>query len=374
MPAARSKTICFVIPNYVTHTTGGAELQIYYLTKEFIKRDWQVELIYGAENGQGAVEKSPYFDEKIQYIPYRKFKFRAFEFFSVLASLLKSKAGYYYQRTDFALTAACALYCRINKRHMTYALAQDQDAYRGKYIRAFKSFVYQSNIKRRIRQLDFHLIDKMVEYGKTAADLIVCQNNDQQMLLKANFNREAVIVPSIAKAPEPLSVNKENIVLWVGNMYPVKRPQLFIELANRFKKLNNWRFVMIGRISDEIVTSSKSKVEILGECSYNETANWFARAKVFVNTSEQEGMPNTFLQAWYHKVLVLSLNVNPDEVFKNDQYGFVFNDAFIQLGDHLNHIIEQGDLYDEVLEQSFNHVQQKHHPEKVVSHLLEHML
>ncbi|GEM_PF-2214545 len=370
----RPKTICFVIPNYVTFTTGGAELQVYYLTKEFLKRGWKVELVYGKEKGQGNLSASPYYDERITYLSYRKYKFRAFEFFSALMTIFKSKAGYFYQRTDFALTASCALYCKLMKKHMTYALAQDQDAENGKYSAAFKTYNYQSSIKQWIRKLDFNLIDKLVEYGKRSASLIVCQNSQQQRLLKSNLNLKSEIVSSIAINPQLQDVKKENIILWVGNMHPVKQPQLFIELANRFANNDNWRFVMIGRIDERLIDTANSGVEIIGECSYDETALWYAKAKVFVNTSVREGMPNTFLQSWYNKALILSLNVNPDGIFTDDRYGIAFGGDLHQLGDDLGRIMSRSEINQEILTRSYAYVNEKYDPDKVVESLLQKIL
>jgi len=45
---------------------------------------------------------------------------------------------------------------------------------------------------------------------------------------------------------------------------------------------------------------------------FSEIDSFFQRAKVFVNTSDAEGFPNTFIQACEFGVPILSLNVNPD--------------------------------------------------------------
>jgi glycosyltransferase involved in cell wall biosynthesis len=85
-----------------------------------------------------------------------------------------------------------------------------------------------------------------------------------------------------------------------------KRPELFLELARR---LPQRRFVMIGgadgasrrntyfeRIRE--AATSIPNVEFTGFLPLARVEPYFDRARVLVNTSIHEGMPNTFLQAW----------------------------------------------------------------------------
>ena len=59
-----------------------------------------------------------------------------------------------------------------------------------------------------------------------------------------------------------------------------------------------------------------------GVQSIDEVNLMLARAHVLVNTSLYEGFPNTFVQAWFRRVPVVSLNVDPDDVLKKEGLGF----------------------------------------------------
>lgn len=55
-----------------------------------------------------------------------------------------------------------------------------------------------------------------------------------------------------------------------------------------------------------------ANLEFLPRVGFHQIDAYFQRAKVFVNTSDSEGFPNTFIQAGKWRTPILSLNVNPD--------------------------------------------------------------
>jgi glycosyltransferase involved in cell wall biosynthesis len=54
---------------------------------------------------------------------------------------------------------------------------------------------------------------------------------------------------------------------------------------------------------------------------YDDVNRCLARTKVFVNTSDVEGFPNTFLQAWARKVPVVSY-FDPDGIIRGKGLGY----------------------------------------------------
>ena len=145
--------------------------------------------------------------------------------------------------------------------------------------------------------------------GLARVDGIVAQNEEQRASLRATYGRDAVVIPSCYRAPANRAAagdaaSRGELVLWVGAVHENKRPELFLELAAR---LPHRRFALIGgprpggqdfyeRIRAQ--AAGVPNLEMTGFLPMAQVEPWFDRARVLVNTSVYEGMPNTFLQAW----------------------------------------------------------------------------
>jgi glycosyltransferase involved in cell wall biosynthesis len=97
-------------------------------------------------------------------------------------------------------------------------------------------------------------------------------------------------------------------VLWVATVHDYTRPEMLLDIARR---LPQRRFVMIGgqavageRLRQGYFEAIREQaaqlpnVEFKGFLPLAEVESWFDRARILVNTSSYEGMPNTFMQAW----------------------------------------------------------------------------
>ena len=199
-------------------------------------------------------------------------------------------ADIYYQRCSAMLTAVVAEFCRRYGKRSIFASAADLDFVPG-------------------RQPIRYLRDRwLFEQGLKRVDRIVVQNTTQQQNCLTHYGRESTQIPSCYELPVGVSPGKGDCVLWAASIRErdYKRPELFLDLARR---LPQRRFVMIGgaggeagnhayfdRIRDE--AAALPNVEFTGFLPLARVEPYFDRARVLVNTSVHEGMPNTFLQAW----------------------------------------------------------------------------
>ena len=62
-------------------------------------------------------------------------------------------------------------------------------------------------------------------------------------------------------------------------------------------------------------------VEFLEKVPYRDIQSHFDQARIFVNTSSDEGVPNTFIHAGLGATAIVSLKVDPDYMFHHFQAG-----------------------------------------------------
>jgi glycosyltransferase involved in cell wall biosynthesis len=207
------------------------------------------------------------------------------------------------------LTGFVAWHCRRHGKKFVFRIASDTDCVPGQQI------------------IRYWRDKKIYEYGLRRADLIFAQSRKQIVLLEQNYGLKSAFMNMVVDNPTEFDSTKDIDVLWVSNIRPQKRPELVFDLA---EKLPHLRFVMIGGPSPGLIEHFKAiegragparNVEFLGAVPYRDIGRYFSRAKVFVNTSDIEGFPNTFLQSWIYGVPVVSF-FDPDDVIKHNGLGF----------------------------------------------------
>lgn len=182
------------------------------------------------------------------------------------------------------------------------------------------------------------------------ADLIVTQTETQSELLRERFGKSSATVRNcidLQSRPHPGTVEGlgDRVALWIGKSDGVKRPEILIQLAQRFPDI---QFLMVMNSAERdrferILQSKPSNVDILEEVPFHKIESLFERAFVFINTSVFEGFPNTFLQAGKYRVPVLSLVVDPDGMFERHACGVCAGGDFERLAEEFASIHSDSD-------------------------------
>jgi glycosyltransferase involved in cell wall biosynthesis len=289
--------VCFVAPHAWPvfsrdpriEVVGGAEVQQSILARLFAAQGYPVSMIcldYGQPDRSriDGVTVHKAFPPQAG-VPLLRFLHPRIT--SMWRALRGVDADIYYCRSSSMWLWLVTEFCRRHGKRSLYAGASDKD--------------FVPDLGGQVR----YARDRwLFRRGLAAVDRIVAQNEAQRASCRTTYGREAIVIPSCYEVPEKCQSCLRDRVLWVGMLHENKRPELFLQLAER---LPHRRFVMIGgprqgaqaffeRIRAQAATLPN--VEATGFLPLAQVEPWFDRAGVLVNTSAYEGMPNTFLQAW----------------------------------------------------------------------------
>jgi glycosyltransferase involved in cell wall biosynthesis len=283
-------------------STGGESVQHTLLAKAFAERGWDVSMVsrdLGQSDGvivDGVrVWKT---HSRTAGLPY--FRFFYPRLIKSWRALRKADADIYFQSCAGLMTGIVARFVAGRNRKMIFRIAHDTDCIPGEQL---------INLERDRR---------IYEYGLRRANLISAQSNTQARALEQNYGLQSFEVDMAAEIPEdPEDSTRDIDVLWVNNFREFKRPELLLDIA---KGMPGVSFTMIGgqmkgveelydRIRDQ--AQELDNLDFVGGVPYSEVNTYFSRSKVFLNTSDSEGFPNSFLQAWVRRVPVVSF-FDPD--------------------------------------------------------------
>ena len=304
--ASRPKArVCFVAPHAwpvfsrdpQLPVVGGAEVQQAILMRLLARNGWRVSLV-SLDFGQQAGAEV---DGVLQYkafapragLPILRFVHPRLS--SMWRALRAADADVYYYRSAAMWVGVLAAFCRRYGRRSVYAAASDKD------------FLPDQG-----GQLPYARDRWLFRRGMATVDRIVVQNEAQRQSCRAVYGREALVIPSCYEPPPGARAAGER-VLWVGTVHAGKRPEMVLELARR---LPHRRFLMIGGPAGGVdnpyfagvrrAAQALPNVEFTGFLPLAEVERRFDEARVLVLSSEYEGMPNVFLQAWARGVPTVS--------------------------------------------------------------------
>lgn len=201
--------------------------------------------------------------------------------------------------------------------------------------------------------------------GMRQADVIFTQSRDHYGKLSAWFDPDLEILPNSFPINSEPSIGG-NYILWVARRVRWKRPDLVLDLAEDFK---SEEFIVISpkkNGSQDYYERIEERAEELGNVTLidrvprNEIQVYFDDAKIFVNTSESEGFPNTFVEAGGSGTPILSYKVNPDSFIKSRKCGFSCKGSYNELKQRLEFLLENDDTRRIMGKNCFEYVKDKH--------------
>ena len=170
-------------------------------------------------------------------------------------------------------------------------------------------------------------------WGLHRSDIIFVQHDDQRHCLPTRWQQKAYPLPGIVCLPDSIMPHSERneAVVWVAVIRPGKRPDLLIEIARRLPTI---RFIVGGAPSlshwdadriEDIMTQLRSlpNVDYRGHVAPDESLKLIGRASLLLSTSDGEGFPSVFLEAWAAGTPVVSLQIDPDHKIRNGDLGKV---------------------------------------------------
>jgi glycosyltransferase involved in cell wall biosynthesis len=336
--------------------SGGAELQVALLSIELIARGHEVAIL-AADTGQadGAVFKG------VRILAGGRFDTgRPVDTLRALPRVLRALRR---ERPDYVVVYGWTAWLYVLQKlralvpfRLTFVCALDAEI-DGGFRRANP-----------IRGLLF-------ERGMRLSDCRFAITNHQARLFRDKGMTCAVTRLLLAQTKSSRPESKRVDLLWVARCHPVKRPHLFLDLA---KRLPDARCRMICSMQDKPLWQSVSaragtlpNVEFLEAVPYREIQRHFDEANIFVNTSQHEGVPNTFIHSGLGYTAILSLVVDPDGMLQNFHAGFCAAGDFERLADEAGAILAKPVNLFAAQEESARFVREWHENEANVQAFLE---
>lgn len=296
---------------------GGVERQTSLMARWFASRGYRVSMITWDEGQDDGDEIDGVKVFKLckpnAGIPGIRFLWPRWN--SLTRALKKANADIYYHNCGEYITGQVALWCRRNGRIFVYSAANDTDC--------DERLPEMHKLRERI----------LYRYGLKVADKIIVQTKKQKEMLITGFERESTIIPMPCPGPteEDFQCNlskkmNSNRVLWIGRICEQKRPDRILDIAESNPDLQIDFVGPIGNSNYAAMIHDRIKklknVTYHGPVQRTEVDEFYRKAKVMCCTSDFEGFPNTFLEAWSWGVPIIS-TFDPDHIIAEKGVGIV---------------------------------------------------
>ncbi len=238
---------------------------------------------------------------------------------SLNRALHRANADVYYHNCAEYVTGQVALWCRWRGRRFVYSVASNMDC---------------SPDSPELKQCRVRMLYR---HGLRQADRVIAQTQTQQRMLREGFGVDSIVIPMPCPGPDgaefvprlppdPATARP----VWVGRICEKKRPDRFLEVARACPDL---AFDFVGPADDtgygdRMVRQARgvANVSVHGAVPRDRMPTVYRNAACLICTSDHEGFPNTFLEAWSHGLPVVS-TFDPDDLIATRNLGVVARDV-----------------------------------------------
>jgi glycosyltransferase involved in cell wall biosynthesis len=216
-----------------------------------------------------------------------------------------------------------------------------------------------------------------MEWAIRSAALVLCQSRTQMEACERKWGvrpDRLVIVRNGHALVDGVEERSRGCVAWIGSLKPVKRPELYLELASVSRALPV-RFVMAGTPFGapwetwvENGARHDSEVEYRGALGHDEVVELLKDSVALVCTSVREGFPNTFIEAWMCETPVVSVGIDPDATLSELGLGILVDDL-AAARNAIARLVEDETLARDIGRRARAYVEEQHDINKVAERL-----
>ncbi len=354
------------------NSAGGAELQMTILAKEFVNRSYDVSLVTFGKNKNpfqiinGVKVYHPFYVHGKGYVYL--YPQNLYKLFKILN---KIDADIYIQRATTPLTGLVAFYAKLKNKIFVYSASSNACVSDNLYIKSI------NDLKKLI-----------YKFGVKNSKCVICQTKDQKDLLKQAIGKDGVIIKNIYIPPKIELCKKNTLslkVLWVGRIIKEKRPEFFLKLAENLPNIDFCMIASVGGSSkyaikyyNDIMESANkiNNLDFKGFIPYKEINKYYAESSLFINTSNVEGFPNTFLEAWGNYTPIITIDFDPDEIICKYKLG-IHSKNFKQLISDIETLLKNDELRYEMGKNSRKYVEKEHNLNNILNeyeHLIKNLV
>lgn len=306
---------CSGIDNFFKETgfVSGVQVQMSFWAQTFASKGWET-YSFSSEGKEETLNGVHFISERNPII-FQKLHLSFFgELLNLWRGIIKTRPDVVIIRGGLREVYLLSLFCKSRSIKLVFMGASDvnfvigRDSIEGPRM---NTILY----RRGLRKINY----------------IISQNSYQAESICLYYKKGSIIIPNIWVIDARVKGGESNYdAIWVSNLSPVKQADWFLRLA---EKLPQYKFAIVGssrskKCYDEIKEGAETipNLDFLGQRSFLDTTNLILGSKILTCTSEHEGFPNTFLQAWAMSKPVVS-TVDPNHVISTNNLGrFVENE------------------------------------------------